>query len=426
MLSKWQWLLRQITRTLWVRASLFALLAITTALIAIPAEHFLPDTLPYKLATDSLGTILNILASSMLAVTTFSLSVMVSAYSAASSTATPRATQLVKADTTTQNVLATFIGSFLFSLVGIIALSTGIYGDNGRLVLFAVTIAVIVIIVVTILRWIEHLSQLGRLTLTTTRIEEAAAKAIRERIDFPCLGANSLHQDAEPDYLNQQVFSATTGYVQHIDIGQLNTIAENEACELTILADTGQFVHPASPLLCFEGKLNESLYQQLAATFTVGNERSFDQDPRFGVSVLAEIASRALSPAVNDPGTAIDIISRSIRLFEPWREQILPTEGDDILYPRVRVNKLKLADMFDDIYLPIARDGAAMIEVQLRLQKALLALKQIDPSVFGSEAERISNIALDYAQQALVVEQDKKRINQIANEIRSPKDVFRG
>jgi hypothetical protein len=67
-----------------------------------------------------------------------------------------------------------------------------------------------------------------------------------------------------------------------------------------------------------------------------------------------------------------------------------------------------------------------MIEVQLRLQKALLALKQIDPSVFGNEAERISNIALDYAQQALVVEQDKKRINKIANEIRSPKDVFRG
>ena len=48
---------------------------------------------------------------------------------------TPRATRLVVEDVTTQNVLATFIGSFLFSLVGIIALNMGAYGgvrlENG-------------------------------------------------------------------------------------------------------------------------------------------------------------------------------------------------------------------------------------------------------------------------------------------------------
>jgi uncharacterized membrane protein len=163
MLSKWKWILSQLTRTLWVRASLFAVLAIITALIAIPLERYFELTLGFEIEADSVKSILNILASSMLAVTTFSLSIMVSAYSAASSTVSPRATKLVQQDSTTQNVLATFIGSFLYSLVGIIALSSHVYGNTGRIILFMVTLLVVMIIVITILRWIEHLSKLGRL-----------------------------------------------------------------------------------------------------------------------------------------------------------------------------------------------------------------------------------------------------------------------
>src|SRR3546814_11118117 len=98
----------------------------------------------------------------MLAVTTFSLSTMVTAYGAASTGATPRATTLVIEDTTTQNALATFIGSFLFSLVGIIALSPGASGVPGRVLLFAVTICVVILIVYMLLLCIHNLSKLVR------------------------------------------------------------------------------------------------------------------------------------------------------------------------------------------------------------------------------------------------------------------------
>ena len=243
MFSKWQWFLTQLTRTLWVRASLFALLAIFTALVAIPVERYITTPFPLSIGSESVGALLNILASSMLAVTTFSLSVMVSAYTAASSAATPRATQLVRQDTTTQNVLATFIGSFLFSLVGIIALSTDVYGENGRLILFAVTIAVVIIIVVTILRWIEHLSLLGRLGETTNRVEEAASNAIQQRIDHPCLGAKRLDLENLPTYRDNAVFANKTGYVQHIDVGILNRCAENYDTEIAVLSEPGQFIH---------------------------------------------------------------------------------------------------------------------------------------------------------------------------------------
>lgn len=167
MTSRWVWHLSKITRRMWFRASLFSILAVLTALVAIGLAPYIPSDLPTKIGADAVDNILGIIASSMLAVTTFSLSTMVAAYAAATSNVTPRATRLVMEDTTTQNVLATFIGAFLYSLVGIIALSTGAYGSTGRVVLFVVTAGVIVLIVVTLLRWIDHLSRLGRVSETT-------------------------------------------------------------------------------------------------------------------------------------------------------------------------------------------------------------------------------------------------------------------
>jgi uncharacterized membrane protein len=420
MFSKWQWLLTQLSRTLWLRASLFALLAVATALIAIPVEHFIKTPFPYSIGGESVGDILHILASSMLAVTTFSLSVMVSAYSAASSGATPRATRLLRQDATTQNVLATFIGSFLFSLVGIIALSTDVYGDNGRLILFAVTIGVVVVIIVTILHWIEHLSLLGRLGETTDRVENTTARAIQQRIDYPCLGARRLDWDHLPDYLDQALYPQKTGYVQHIDIGTLNRCAEEHEAEITVLTEPGQFVHPAEAIACFSGRMNDAITTTIQSAFTIGNERSFDQDPRFGLSVMAEIASRALSPAVNDPGTAIDILSRAVRVLLPWREHISIRDDDDkIAYPHVRVGELKLCDMFDDIFLPIGRDGASLVEIQLRLQKSLLALKQLSPVCFGDEVLRHAEMAAERARHVLTLEADRLRVEQVLDTIKT-------
>lgn len=188
MIARWQWLLTQMTKRLWFRAGLFSLLGILTALLAVVFKGYIPIELPGQIGADAVDKILSIIASSMLAVTTFSLSTMVTAYGAASTGTTPRATTLVIEDATTQNALATFIGSFLFSLVGIITLSTGAYGAQGRVILFAVTIAVIILIVYTLLRWIDHLSKLGRVGETIDRVEVATISALVSRRKLPYLG----------------------------------------------------------------------------------------------------------------------------------------------------------------------------------------------------------------------------------------------
>jgi len=411
MLSRWQWLLIQVTRRLWFRAALFSVLGIVVAVLAALAQPLIPADIPAKIGADSVDNILGIIASSMLAVTTFSLSAMVAGYAAATSNVTPRATKLLIEDPTTQNALATFIGSFLFSLVGIIALSTGIYGSQGRVVLFAATLIVIAAVVITLLRWIDHLARLGRVGETTQRVEEATALAMRERHKRPTLGG--AERTGRPPADSIPIHASEIGYVQHIDIKALSQAAK--AVRVHVDALPGTFVDPTRPL-AFASGVDREQHDAIREAFTVAPARSFEQDPRFGLSVMAEIASRALSPALNDPGTAIDVLGRAVRLLAILLEPEEDAAEEDSEKPCVNVfvPTLSVEDMFDDVFTPIARDGAANIEVQLRLQKALRSLAGMDGERFAPAARRHSALARQRAEAAMPLEADRSLVRAIA------------
>ena len=108
--------------------------------------------------------------------------------------------------------------------------------------------------------------------------------------------------------------------------------------------------------------------------FFIDDVRSFYDDPRFGLIALSEIASRALSPGINDPGTAIAIIGSHVRLFTLWIKGAQTNKKEQLIYDRLKVPAISLPDMFEDAFRPIARDGAGNIEVMLRLQKAFTSI----------------------------------------------------
>lgn len=415
MIARWRWVANQLTKRLWFRASLFSILGIATALLAVFFKDFIPESLPTRIGADAVDEILGIIASSMLAVTTFSLSTMVTAYGAASSAVTPRATTLIMEDTTTQNALATFIGSFLFSLVGIIALSTGVYGAQGRVLLFAVTIAVVTLVVYTLLRWIDHLSKLGRVGETIDRVEKAAMEAIGERVEWPYLGGSAYPPDLVLPPSAHVVVSEQTGYIQHIDVSALGNIATQKLLHIYLEVLPGSFVHLGMPLVRYV-RLNDSdideqdIRQKILATLTVGIRRTFDHDPRFGLSVLSEIASRALSPAVNDPGTAIDVLGRGVRTLTQWAKPQLHTSSISSGCERVHLRGLEVDDLFDDFFAPISRDGAGLMEVDVRLLKALISLVEIHPTLFQAAGRRHAKLLIMRAEASLTLQLEKDQL----------------
>lgn len=388
--SKPVWLVLRQARKIWVRAVAFAVLAVVTAVVAQLLGQFLPQSWSQQLGAGAVDQVLGILATSMLAVTTFSLSIAVSAFASAASSATPRATALLQEDHTTQNVLATFLGAFLFSLVGIVALKAGYYSQAGRLVLFATTALVIALVVGALLRWISHLTVFGRIEDTLDRVENAAAKALQVRLEHPWLGGKP--QRKPPPQSGEAVDSGSIGYVLHIDMDALNEAADALGVKVWITALPGDFVHTSARLMVVDGAdLDEDGRNELRKTFTCGRVRNFDQDPRFGLIVMSEIASRALSPAVNDPGTAIGVIGRLVRILSPWRAKVEPA----VDYPNITVPSLTASELMEHAFRPIARDGAGNIEVQVELQKAFAALAAIDGDTFGKASGEVSRESLE-------------------------------
>ena len=392
---------------MWWRAVAFGLLGMFTAILALAAEKFFPWEIPFNLSADAVESLLNIIASSMLAVTTFSLGVMTSAFGAASTNVTPRATQLLMEDRLTQNVLSTFIGAFLFSIVGIIVLKTGSYDGRGRTVLFLITIVVIGLVIIQLLRWINHLVSLGRMGTTIDRVEGAARAAIAVRLAEPYLGAHCWRKETTVPSAAIAVRAGTIGYIQFIDMPVLSRLCEEAGCEAWLPINPGTFVYEDTVVawLHTPQAVSEDLAKQVVDQFVVSTARSFDQDPRFGLAVMAEIGSRALSSATNDPGTAIDVIGRQTRLLAQWadgRQDVV------VNYPHLYLYPLSDDDLFEDAFMLMARDGAGLIEVQLRLQKSLAALQRQGSTTFRQAAAKQATIALQRSEVALTCEADQQ------------------
>ncbi len=112
---------------------IFCLLSIGAALLAHLADQsFIVDIAP-DIEKSSVEHLLSTISATMLVIAIFAVGAMLSAYSAASGTATPRSFKLIIADNVSQNALSVFIGSFIYSIVATIALKNGYYGEAGIL-----------------------------------------------------------------------------------------------------------------------------------------------------------------------------------------------------------------------------------------------------------------------------------------------------
>lgn len=370
--SAWAQRLREIAHRMWFRVTLFSLGGIALALMAEWIGPYLPYIPEIELASGSVTALLNIIASSMLAVTTFSMSIIIGAYGSATNSATPRATDLLAIDPVAQNAVSVFIGSFLFSIVGIIGLSAGFYAAQGRVLLFAATLLNILLIVWTLLRWVDHLNQFGRMTDIIARIEKAALQAARLYRDHPRLGASPLPSGLPPDAC--PVPAGEDGHVRFIDMPALQEAAEALDVRVEILRMPGKYVHRHEPLMRVSRRLDDTEAGKLHNAFAIGLRRSFDQDIRYGMIVLSEVASRALSPAINDPGTAIDVIRAGSRVLAEYHTSAY--EEAAASHDRIHAPELEVQELYREFFSPIVRHGAAEPVVIQTLLDSVDALAQ--------------------------------------------------
>ncbi|WP_439242171.1 DUF2254 domain-containing protein [Lonepinella sp. BR2474] len=403
MLYRWLFILRKPSNRLWLAPAYSAIFAILFAFAAHLADTFLPPHILPEIHLEVVENLLNIISTSMLAVSTFSLSIIVSAVASASSGATPRATDLVVNDGASRRTIASFISALIYAIIAKTALGLELYALNGRFIIFISTIAILLYVIMRLIAWVYTLSQLGRMGNTLDKIYQSAEQSLLNYRQSPQLGAT---WQSKVGLQACQLLANDTGYLIHINMNKLQSLAEKSNTYLHIKVRTGELIMPNTVLAEIDNIAdNENDFRQ---AFVLDKQRTFQQDPRWGLIVFSEVAQRALSPAVNDPGTAIIVMTKVMKLLIQS-----PEEKSEPEFNRLSINALNCQDFISDCFAPIIRDGGAILEVHLNMQKVLAGIWQNAPETELREYAQIA--AKDYLQRAkttLPFEQDFLQLKQ--------------
>jgi uncharacterized membrane protein len=395
--------LRQHSRRIQVRVILFAVLNLVVLGVAMVIGPYIPDGFAGLVGAGAVDTILPVIASSMLAVVTFSLTIMVTGFSRAESQWSPRSHALLRQDSVTHSVLATFLGAYLFALIAMILRAADLFGERELVVLFFATVGVALWIVVAIIRWIVHLDVLGSLGFTASLIESRAEEALEHVARQPAQGAHPLLPGLHPPSGGLTIRATRAGHVEQIFEEALQQTAARLDGEIYVTRPVGAFVQSGDALATVISATvpGEEVMAAIRAAIPVGEARTFELDPAHSLATLAEIGTRALSPGVNDPNTAVEVVYRLARVMGVIARHDPETSPR---CDRVWIATVPLERLFEVSFGALARYAGSAVEVHLALQDALGSLMRLGRADLAEAARAAAG---DHARRALAVLKDE-------------------
>jgi uncharacterized membrane protein len=249
------------------------------------------------------------IASGMIALTgiVFSLAFMMSQFSA--SAYSPRLGLWIGRDPIISHALGIFTATFLYSLT---ALAWVDRNGTGRVPLSGLWM-VVALLLASIVMLMALIHQTGRLQVN--RILIFTGDQGREIIEslYPSIeipmdpGLREIDRMSRAQTLLHQ---GTPRTLQAVDIPVLVQLATCSGSVIEMLAAVGDSVLNSTPILRVIGGNRLVSPQDLLNAIELGTERTFEQDPKYAIRLLVDIAIRALSPAINDPTTAVQALDQ--------------------------------------------------------------------------------------------------------------------
>lgn len=343
---------------------------------------FLERRLPFMLAKEEENArlILNIVAAGTISLTVFSFSMVMIVLSQASSNLTPRVIPRLAAVKAHQIVLGFYIGTILYSLILLLNFQKEGAGKEATpaiAILFALICGLFsIILFVFFIHSISHTIQVDNILNHIFQKSYQALKVEREESN-KFKGESTGHEQEG----NQQLNSTRNGYIKLIELEKLLEHATKHDLQLTILADAGTFVVEGYPILSIQCKAapDKALFEELENCFLLSLKEVVMEDFEQGVKQISEIAVKALSPGINDPGTATKAIDFLTLLFMR-RMKNQPNAGlfDAANNLRVIEKIITVNELLFRYITPIRTYGKEDVQIILRLIKSLESLIMAD------------------------------------------------
>ncbi len=203
----------------------------------------------------------------------------------------------------------------MYDLAIIIILSNGSFQNVLPVLSVTFGFALFILDLALLVYFFQHVASLLQSANINAFLGRYLDKSIRSNILPGSSGGSGkkepiLPSEKEPSE-GQVIPSRKTGYIRVVDYETLMDAAKNKNQVLYVCCSAGNFVNAGDPLLrASPGRLDDHTTKLLRRSFYIGNYRTLRQDPKFGIALLVNIASRALSPAVNDPITPVMVLNR--------------------------------------------------------------------------------------------------------------------
>lgn len=325
MLTRLRAIWQDINASYWFYPALFVAAAFTLATLTtwIDSNHapgWLDDGIFLRPANpESAGTMLNVIAISMMTVASTVFSITIAAVVYASGNYGPRLLNNFMEDRGNQLSLATFIGTFVYALTVLRAVrqenerALVALGAAGETAGFVPQLSLLVayllmgLAVAVLVYFLNHIPASIRINSVLTGIGER----LLEGIDKIYPDANSGARGSARGE-GVAVYADGAGYVEVLDFERLHRVAQKHCGKIVMAVRPGDFVHPVVTIARWcpdEGGDNaEPPFDAIRDCLALGSSRTPHQDLQFLIDELVEIGLRALSPGINDPFTAITAI----------------------------------------------------------------------------------------------------------------------
>ena len=314
------------------------------------------------------------IAGSIMTVVSIVFAILLMTLTLASMQFSPRIIVSFARDQVTQWTLGIFLGTFLYCMAALPA-AHSLPRPFAPVTTVVGAILLAIACVGLLLFFIHHISQAISVNYIVDRIASETELVIDDVMPLPRKERRLETGDgSDPATWETSIPNDVSGYIRFVDAARLLALATSHRVKLQLVRRVGQFVPAGAPLLMVHKgeRLASTDAASFRAAFDFGPARTLQQDVEFGVLQIVDIALKAISPAVNDPTTAINCIDQLTRILIRFSSREMP---DGLLYDmhgvaRVSLRWIDFERLLDSAFEQIRMYSKSDVAVSLRLLRA--------------------------------------------------------
>jgi uncharacterized membrane protein len=351
---------------------------------SIPGIDRVGGGLPVRAA--SAEAILGIIAASMLTFVAVVFTITLVALQLASAQLSPRVIRTFIRSGTTKLAFGLFLATFAYAIVVFIVEGAS---SSASVLRLAVTLGVLLVLasLIVFVVYVTATMRLLQVSWVVTAVADETRRVLgRERpVAASYLSATAPHVDQDPRLVllkteGDDGRGGQFGVVLGIDRGRLVQLGRQYHCLLQFLPKVGEYLPIGTALMAIYGGTSPP-DDAVRGCVHLGRSRTMYQDPLYGIRQLVDVASQALSPAVNQPTTAVVVIDRLEELLLRIARRPQPTGFfvDSGGVVRLMHPEPTWAETVDLAFTEIAIYGASSPAVMRRLAAAYERLHESIP-----------------------------------------------